>query len=59
MTEAGERVQALIREQGPVTVGGAREALGTSRKYLVPLFELLDERGVTRRDGNVRILPGD
>ncbi|MBU6240645.1 MAG: selenocysteine-specific translation elongation factor [Acidobacteria bacterium] len=32
-----------------------REALGTSRKYAIPLIEALDARGVTRRRGDVRI----
>jgi selenocysteine-specific elongation factor len=33
-----------------------RESLGTSRKYAVPLMEWFDQRGVTRRDGDVRFL---
>lgn len=32
-----------------------REALGTSRKYAIPLAEALDARGITRRRGDVRI----
>ncbi len=32
-----------------------REALGTSRKYAVPLATLLDGRGVTRRRDDLRI----
>ena len=37
-----------------ITVSAFREALGTSRKYAVPLLEWLDRRGVTRRDGDLR-----
>ncbi|WP_293678622.1 SelB C-terminal domain-containing protein [uncultured Phenylobacterium sp.] len=34
--------------------GEARAALGTSRKFIVPLLEFLDERGDTVREGDVR-----
>jgi selenocysteine-specific elongation factor len=46
----------ILQEHLPdgFTVGEAREALGTSRKWAVPLMELLDEAGVTTRTGNVR-----
>ena len=37
-----------------LTVAALREALGTSRKYAVPLAEYLDRQGVTRRDGDLR-----
>jgi selenocysteine-specific elongation factor len=41
----------------PFTAGEAREALGTSRKVVVPLLEYLAARAVTRRDpdGNHRL----
>ncbi|MCU1503614.1 MAG: selB [Ilumatobacteraceae bacterium] len=37
------------------TMSQFREALGTSRKYALPLLNELDARGVTRRRGDVRI----
>lgn len=37
-----------------ITVSAFREALGTSRKFAVPLLEWFDQRGITRRDGDVR-----
>jgi len=37
-----------------ITVSAFREALGTSRKYAVPLLEWFDQRGITRRDGDLR-----
>ena len=37
------------------TLSDLREALGTSRKFAVPLANLLDARGVTRRRGDLRI----
>jgi hypothetical protein len=30
--------------------------LGTTRKYIIPLLNYLDSRGVTQRKGEVRIL---
>ena len=32
----------------PFTTSQARQALGTSRRVVIPLLELLDRRGVTR-----------
>jgi selenocysteine-specific elongation factor len=40
-----------------VTLGQLREAMGTTRKWAVPLAALLDARGITRRDGDLRV-PG-
>jgi len=50
------RLIELISSAGPVTVSQVREALGTSRKYAVPLLERLDSMGITRRAGDVRDL---
>ncbi len=50
------RVVRLIDDGGPATVSQLREALGTTRKYAVPLLEKLDATGVTRRNGDVREL---
>jgi selenocysteine-specific elongation factor len=36
------------------TTGEARAALGTSRKFIVPVLEYLDEIGWTTREGDVR-----
>jgi selenocysteine-specific elongation factor len=51
------RAEALIRAAGPsgITVSAFREGLGTSRKYAVPLLEWFDQRGLTRREGDLRI----
>lgn len=37
------------------TVADARDALGTSRRYVLPLLAYLDSAGVTRRRGDLRI----
>lgn len=53
-----ERAERIAREQaaGPegLTVSGFRQALGTTRKYALPLLGSFDARGITRRDGDVR-----
>jgi selenocysteine-specific elongation factor len=44
---------------GPgATVAEIRDLLGTTRKFAVPLCEYLDRVGVTRRDGDIRVLAG-
>ena len=40
------------------TTGEARAALNTSRKFIVPVLELLDRRGDTVRQGDQRQLTG-
>ncbi|HEV7887811.1 MAG TPA: selenocysteine-specific translation elongation factor [Acidimicrobiales bacterium] len=57
--EHAARVVAGLLAVSPegVTVSAIREALGTSRKHLLPLLNHLDAGGVTRRRGDVRI-PG-
>ncbi len=50
-----ERIEWLLRQtEGAFTVAEARDTLGLSRKYVVPLLEFLDRRGVTRRSGDLR-----
>ena len=52
------RAEAAIRGAGDagITVSVIRETLGTSRKYAIPLMEWFDQQGITRRDGDVRLL---
>jgi selenocysteine-specific elongation factor len=42
-------VEVLAGLPQPFTLSGARQALGTTRRVAVPLLELLDRRGATRR----------
>jgi selenocysteine-specific elongation factor len=55
--EAAGRIVARLLVEAPdgVTVSGIRDALGTSRKYAMPLIALLDAAGMTRRRGDLRI----
>jgi selenocysteine-specific elongation factor len=51
-----ERAAALVAERGTdgTSVSQLREALGTSRKYAVPLVEWMDAQGITVRRGDLR-----
>jgi selenocysteine-specific elongation factor len=50
------RAEALVRGSGKdgMTVSAFREAMGTSRKYALPLLEHLDQAKVTVRRGDLR-----
>ncbi len=52
---AGRIVQHL-QTNGSVTVADARTIFGTSRKYVLPLLEYLDQQRITRRVGDERVL---
>lgn len=40
----------------PFEPGTARDALKTSRKYIIPLLQYFDEEGITRREGDQRLM---
>lgn len=57
--EAQARIVAYLRQHPTITVADARDLLGTTRKYMLAIFEHLDERRITRRQGDDRVLgPG-
>jgi selenocysteine-specific elongation factor len=56
MTQAIALIQAFIRGHGPSTVSELRQALGSSRRVIVPLLEHLDRTFVTLRQGDTRTL---
>lgn len=49
--------EALLRPPGKLTVAEIRDLLGTTRKYAIPFCEYLDRSGITRREGDFRVLP--
>ncbi|MBI4200626.1 MAG: selenocysteine-specific translation elongation factor [Chloroflexi bacterium] len=51
-----EQVLRHLREHGTITVAQARDLLNTSRKYVLSFLEHLDQRHVTRRVGDERVL---
>ncbi|HEY0383832.1 MAG TPA: selenocysteine-specific translation elongation factor [Candidatus Elarobacter sp.] len=56
IAEIRKRLEAAVRRDGPITMARFRDAVGTTRKYAVPLMEWFDATGVTVRDGDVRAL---
>jgi len=50
------QITEFISKNGPATVSELRQALGSSRRIMVPLLERLDRDGVTRRVGDKRML---
>ncbi|MFQ5925463.1 MAG: selenocysteine-specific translation elongation factor [Dehalococcoidia bacterium] len=50
------RVTSQIKERGKVTLAEVRDLFHTSRKYAQAFLEHLDERKITRRIGDERIL---
>jgi selenocysteine-specific elongation factor len=50
------RITEFISKHGPATVSELRQALGRSRRIMVPLLERLDRDGITRRVGDKRML---
>jgi len=54
--EMVEKVTSHIKAHGKVTLAEARDLFKTSRKYAQALLEHLDEKKVTRRVGDERVL---
>ena len=45
-----------LKAQGNITVAEARTMFDSSRKYILPLMEHLDQQQITRRNGDERVL---
>lgn len=57
--EALATAEAAIRRrlaEGPATAAELRDVMAASRKYAIPLLEFFDAQGITRRDGDQRVL---
>jgi selenocysteine-specific elongation factor len=51
-----DKIVTHTREHGKITVADGRDLFGSSRKYILPLLEYLDQQHVTRRKGDERVL---
>jgi selenocysteine-specific elongation factor len=51
-----ERIGQRLRQGTGATVAEIRDLLGTTRKFAVPICEYLDRIGLTRREGDLRVL---
>ena len=49
-------VRAYLEEHGEASAADLKDAMQTSRKYAIPLLEYFDDKGVTHRNGDVRVL---
>jgi len=56
LAEFRAALEAALAELGSATPAALRDRLGLTRKYLIPLLEWADRRGVTRRAGDARVL---
>ena len=51
-----DAVVSELETTGTITVARARDLTGSSRKHVLPLLGFMDDRGLTRRSGDDRIL---
>jgi len=56
LEEFQRAVEETLRELGAATPAQFRDRLGLTRKYLIPLLEWADRRGITSRKGDTRVL---
>ncbi|MDH4140920.1 MAG: selenocysteine-specific translation elongation factor [Coriobacteriia bacterium] len=57
MQKARETLVSFLGEHPDgATAAQLRDALGVSRKYTIPLLEYFDAQGVTKREGDLRVL---
>jgi selenocysteine-specific elongation factor len=56
MAEFRSRLEAVLGELGQATPAELRDRFGLTRKYLIPLLEWADRRGITERRGDARVL---
>ena len=54
--EMTESIVQHLKDQGNITVAEARTMFDTSRKYILPLLEHMDQQQITRRTGDERVL---
>lgn len=49
-------IRTLIESNGSITIAQVRDHFNTTRRYALAFMEYLDTQGVTRREGDARIL---
>lgn len=57
--EAVRLVVSSIQRDGHLNTGELRDSLGTTRKYLIPLLDTIDQLGITVRRDSERVLSKD
>ena len=56
VAKAKDRIACHLQAGKPGTAAALKEAMGTSRKFAMPLLERFDAEGFTKREGDVRAL---
>jgi selenocysteine-specific elongation factor len=56
LDEATRRILRSLRDHETITVAQARDLLDTTRKYMLAIFEYLDDQRITERRGDDRTL---
>ncbi len=56
LKEVEKKTVAFLKRHGEMSIAQFRELTGTSRKYMIPLLEYLDQKKVTLRVGDKRVL---
>ena len=56
LAEFRSALEVALAELGSATPAELRDRFGLTRKYLIPLLEWADRRGITRRAGDTRVL---
>ncbi|MBM3138605.1 MAG: hypothetical protein FJZ98_10520, partial [Chloroflexi bacterium] len=54
--EMASKLVEFIQSEGGITLGQFRDIFGTSRKFALSFLEYLDKQGVTRFDGEKRVI---
>ncbi|MBF8982145.1 selenocysteine-specific translation elongation factor [Lutibacter sp. B2] len=54
--DAIKQILDHIKQNGSITLSQCRDSLQTTRKYVLPLLEFLDQNKITKRVGEVRVL---
>jgi len=49
-------VKGHLRKAGKATVSDLRQAVGASRRVVMPVLDVMDRQGLTKRDGDFRSL---
>ncbi len=49
-----EDIKEMLRGKGTITIQQFKDMTGLSRKYAIPVLELLEELGITRRENSYR-----
>ena len=53
-----QAVRTRLADGASASAAELRDTMGTTRKYAIPLLEYFDDKGITRRSGDERVLTG-